>query len=875
MISIVHDISERKRAEEALRESETLLNEAGELAKVGGWKLDVGVKEVSWTRETYLIHEVPEGEPVELGRAVEFYDPEDRPIISDAVNRALTTGESFDLECRLITAKGRCLWVRAMGQAVKMEGKIIRVIGTFQDITEVKRDEAYRLMESDILRILNESVGLNEMGDFDDCMRRVLAKIKGRTGFDAVGIRIKEGEDFPYFAQDGLSKEFLEKENSLVERGVNGEVCRDKNGNLRLECTCGLVISGAVDTTNPFFTLGGSFWANDAFPLLGLTSEQDPRYHPRNECIHQGYASVALVPIRAGVQIVGLLHFNDRRKDCFTRATIVQFESLAAHIGEALMRKKADDQIRQLLDESNQSRKMLLSILEDETRAKASLTRLMAAIEHSSEVIVITDLQGLILYVNPAFEKSTGYKRDEAIGQNPRVLKSGKQDAIFYQDLWATIANGETWHGQFVNRKKNGSLYTEEATISPVKDEAGKIVNYVAVKRDITEELLKQEQLAQAQRMESVGRLAGGVAHDFNNLLMGIMGYADLCRDALPAEHPIRHYLDEITKGSQRSADLTRQLLAFARKQTIIPKVLDLNEIVSGMRKLLARLIGEDINLIWKPDSSVWPVRIDPSQMDQILANLCVNARDAISGVGVITITTSNCTLDQDYCLKHNGAVPGDYVRLRVQDNGVGMSEEVLGKVFEPFFTTKESGKGTGLGLATVYGIVKQNNGYIDVISEVGKGTTFNIYLPRVIDEVVKAPVPGGAIGTLPRGSETILLVEHERSLRVTSGRLLETLGYKVLAAEEPTEALDMVAKHSGDIHLLLTDVIMPGMNGRQLAERLLKERRSLKCLFMSGYTANVLTDGGNLFGKAIHFIQKPFPREELARKVREVLDGK
>ncbi len=378
-------------------------------------------------------------------------------------------------------------------------------------------------------------------------------------------------------------------------------------------------------------------------------------------------------------------------------------------------------------------------------------------------------------------------------------------------------------------------------------------------------------QLAQAQKIESIGRLAGGVAHDFNNLLLGILNYVDLCRDKLPPEHPIRPILDEITTDAQRSADLTRQLLAFARKQTIAPKVLDLNDMLAGMLKMLGRLLGENITLTWSPGPNLWKVKLDPSQVDQILANLCVNARDAIAGVGRLTIGTSNITVDEPYGASHADAVPGEYVLLIVSDTGHGMKKEVLDHVFEPFFTTKELGKGTGLGLATVFGIVTQNKGFITVYSEPGKGTTFKIHLPRFAEPVsAEAPVTAPP-GTRPRGTETILLVEDEKSIRVTTTLFLENLGYNMLVADDPAKALALAAQHPGEIHLLITDVIMPNMSGSDLAKRLLEQRPSIQCLFISGFTADVIAQEG-ILEAGVHFLSKPFSRDVIAQKVREVL---
>ncbi len=360
------------------------------------------------------------------------------------------------------------------------------------------------------------------------------------------------------------------------------------------------------------------------------------------------------------------------------------------------------------------------------------------------------------------------------------------------------------------------------------------------------------------------------MAHDFNNMLGIILGYTELALlEASPGTR-LHNSLHEIRKAAGRSADLTRQLLAFARKQTIDPKVLDLNATVEGMLKMLPRLIGEDIDLAWLPGPALWPVKMDPAQVDQVLANLCVNARDAIAGVGKVTIETGNVRLDEAYCAGHAGFVPGDYVLLAVSDNGCGMDEETQRRLFEPFFTTKELGKGTGLGLATVYGIVKQNNGFINVYSEPGQGTTFKIYLPRHGDGVVEAEAARSADFPLGRG-ETVLIVEDEPAMLAMGKAMLEKLGYTVLGAATPGQALRLVHEHTGDIHLLMTDVVMPQMNGRDLAERLVPGKPGMKCLFMSGYTANVIAHHGVL-NEGVHFIQKPFTMKDLGAKVREAL---
>jgi signal transduction histidine kinase/ActR/RegA family two-component response regulator len=381
-----------------------------------------------------------------------------------------------------------------------------------------------------------------------------------------------------------------------------------------------------------------------------------------------------------------------------------------------------------------------------------------------------------------------------------------------------------------------------------------------------------QEQFRQAQKMEAVGRLAGGVAHDYNNMLSVILGYSDLVMEKVGPQDPIYEDLNEILKAGKRSEDITRQLLAFARQQTIAPKVLDLNQTVESMLKMLRRLIGEDLDMSWNPSKRLWQIKMDPSQIDQLLANLCVNARDAITDVGKITIETGKMTFDEAYCANHVGFVSGDFVMLAVSDDGCGMDKETQEKIFEPFFTTKGIGKGTGLGLATVYGIAKQNGGFVNVYSEIGHGTTFKIYLPRYqgthFEEQKKA------IGPLSEGrNESILIVEdEEQTLKLTEKMLLD-IGYRTLATTMPSEAIQFAEAHA-DISLLITDVVMPEMNGRELSERIKGACSNSRTLFMSGYTANVIAHRGVL-EEGVNFIQKPFSKRTLAMKVRDVLDDK
>ena len=503
-------------------------------------------------------------------------------------------------------------------------------------------------------------------------------------------------------------------------------------------------------------------------------------------------------------------------------------------------------------------------------RTEVERKRLMAALEQTGEGIVMTDARGKIEYVNPAFEQMTGYSWGEAIGEDPCILKSGEQDQVFYRNLWDTITNGKIWSGRMVNKRKDGTLYTEETTISPVRDSSGRIVNYVAVKRDITEHLRLTAQFQQAQKMEAVGLLAGGGAHDYNNMLTVILGYTELSLEKVAPTEPLHADLEIIFNAARRSADITRQLLTFARKQTIIPIVMDLNQNVENMLNMLRRLIGENILLTWRPKAGLCPLKMDPSQLDQILANLCVNARDAIAGVGTIMIETENVVFDETYCVDHFGVVEGAYVLLAVSDNGCGMTKEVISQIFEPFFTSKAVGLGTGLGLSTVYGIVKQNNGFINVYSELEEGTTFKIYLPAYGGGTVDIQLERAAGIPLNHG-ETVLVVEDEPVLLNMTKTMLEKSGYKVLVAGRPSEAIALAEEHASEINLVVTDVVLPEMNGRDLAKRLQSLCPTINVLFMSGYTADVIVHQGVL-EEGVHFIQKPFSMKVLAVKVRDAL---
>ncbi|HXJ11993.1 MAG TPA: PAS domain S-box protein [Candidatus Limnocylindrales bacterium] len=616
-----------------------------------------------------------------------------------------------------------------------------------------------------------------------------------------------------------------------------------------------------------------------------------------------------------------------------------------------------------------------------------------AALEAAANPIVISQRDGTIIWVNHAFEVLSGYTRAEALGQSTRLLKSGRLPASYYQTMWDTILSGQVWQGEMVNRRKDGSLYHEEMTITPVKNAAGEISHFIAIKLDITERkaseericrlaqvvensaemiaigdpegrivfanraLLRvtgytedelvgkaftsllshnnpphldqeirtqtlsgggwsgecmhyrkegrefpvslstskikdnqgavigtfgiaqditerkrlEEQLAAAQKMEAVGQLAGGIAHDFNNLLGVMIGYSELLQESFPPDDLRVRKLQQIKAAGDRAASLTRQLLAFSRKQVIRPRVIDLNGLVNDVNKMLARLVREDIELLCELKPALGMIKADPTQIEQVIINLVVNARDAMPDRGKIIIETANTYLDESYCRSHPSVQPGRHIMLAISDTGTGMDEKTQEHIFEPFFTTKEQGKGTGLGLATVYGIVKQSGGSIWVYSQLGKGTTFKIYFPCV-DEAVQPKEALGVSPALPRGNETILLAEDAEGMRSLISELLLRNGYTVLTAESSAELFMVTEQYNAPIDLLLTDVVMPGMNGRELADRLRAAHPALRIVYMSGYTSDTIVHHGVL-REGIDFIEKPFTEASLMRKLREVLD--
>jgi PAS domain S-box-containing protein len=578
-------------------------------------------------------------------------------------------------------------------------------------------------------------------------------------------------------------------------------------------------------------------------------------------------------------QSARLLHVDEEAYQAFARLIQPQLGAVGEFRGDFRLKRRDGtiidtEHVVTRLQDAGGTPGRAVSVVRDVTdrrRAEVNLRLQSAALQAAANAIVITNRRGIIEWVNPAFTRTTGYSADEAIGRNPGdLLRSGVHDRAFYRTLWDTILAGHVWQGEITNRRKDGSLVPEEMTITPVRDAGGHPAHFIAIKKDLTEVKRLQAEVLQAQKLETVGRLAGGIAHDFNNLLTIINATADLAAAGPETPDQLRHDLQQIREAGTRAADLTRQLLAFSRKQILQPVVMNLGGHVVGLRRMLQRIIGEDVDLVVSPPADQGIVRADPGQIEQVVLNLVVNARDAMPDGGRLTIETRDVELDGTYTATHGAMNLGPHVMLAVTDTGVGMDEPTRARIFEPFFTTKGPGKGTGLGLSTVYGIVSQSGGSVGVYSEPGRGTSFKIFLPRIDAEPRPTPDPAPKVAG---GSETILLVEDEAAVRRLAERILSGAGYTVLTAIDGSKALEFLARDDVHVDLLITDVVLPGMNGRVLADRVGELYPEVKVLFTSGYTDDAILRHGVL-DDGVAFLGKPYTAPALTGRVRKLLDG-
>lgn len=831
-ISMFSDITKRKRDEEALRESEYLFAASQQAAHVGTWSWKVGDATTYWSDETYRIYGLsPEMGPPSYEFFFEILHPDDHQKAREFPAAVITGLQPPPFDSRVRRPDGTYRWIRTAGDVVEtVDGAPSRIAGTAYDVTERKRAEELLAQKTRLYATLSQInqtiVRVKEPAELYQSICDVAVEF-GAFSLAWVGLHDEDSGDVRPVAAHGVDVAKWPFEMVNTRRGIW------KDG----------LVATAIRSGEVAFT--GDLESNETLrSLLGQTEGRDDH-------------SIAAIPFGPNGKPVGVLVLVSQRDGLFEEASETGLlQEVGLDISFALDSMATEVALRE-------SEEQLERIGEMAKFGGWELDLQTLEVSYSRETARIHEVDWP--YIPPTLSQGNEYYPPEAW----EIVQAAVQAAIEHGTPYDLESPFITAKGRQIWVRVQGSRVMQD----------GKAIKLQGSFQDITERKTAetaraalQAQLDQAQKLESVGRLAGGVAHDFNNMLAVILGNTDLALEALGPSHPARADLLEVREAAGRSSHLTRQLLAFARRETAAPKVLDLNVLVSAMLGLLRRLIGEDIELVWKPGHDLSPVFVDPSQVDQVLANLVVNARDAISDVGMISIETGIATLDAASVANQPDSLPGDYVVLTVSDTGSGMDAETIAHMYEPFFTTKEISKGTGLGLATVYGIARQNGGFLDASSEVGVGTTFRIYLPRHLGPLVPPEAPAPSIGD-GDGGETVLLVEDEPALLRLSTVMLERLSYRVIAAATPGEALRLAREHPGEIQLLMTDVVMPQMNGRDLARNLQSQFPNLGTLFMSGYTADVIAHHGVL-AEGVHFLQKPFSTSDLAVKVREALDA-
>jgi two-component system cell cycle sensor histidine kinase/response regulator CckA len=882
----LHKIESARR----LRETEADLDRAHALAHIGSWRFDLNTGVVIACKEARRIYGLGDAEwTVERVQTLPL--AQYRSALDAALENLVHQGTPYDIEFEVRRPSDDAVrWIRSVAE-YDAERRV--VFGTLRDITERKRAEETLLARERYLNAILQTAadGFWVMGSTGRILEvnDAYCKMSGHTRAELMAMSIADLDMNEAPAQTAARIQRIiangfelfetrhrRKNGSPMSVEISATWLNEDGG--RFVCFCrdlterrerddriaslGQMVDNAPASIVVHGTDGSLLFVNQATAALhGYDTEAEVL------ALHLDDLDVAesreLQPERFHqIAEKGFAHFEvvHRRKDGSTFPLEVVAKSIMWNGRPALLSVAVD--------------------ITERKRADEELRKQGNVLERIFEVLPvglwITDKEGTLLRGNPAGVEIWGAEPHVSISEYGvfKAWRLPSREPIQPED-WAlakTIRHGEAFLDELLEIESfDGKRKTILNYTIPLLDDGGRVEGAIVVNLDISDRVALEEQLRQAQKIESIGRLAGGVAHDFNNMLCVIIGNAQFALESVAPDHPIRPDLLQVLTAAQRSADVTRQLLAFARKQTIAPRVLDLNDAVSGMLKVLSRLIGENVELRWVPGTPLWPIKMDPSQVDQILANLCVNARDAIAGTGTLTLETSNVVIGQGECAENPHADPGDYVLLTVQDDGCGMDRQTLDQIFEPFFTTKGVGQGTGLGLATVYGIVKQNRGFVGIQTELGKGTVFRIHVPRHVGGVQSGSLHGAE--DMPTGhGETVLLVEDEAAILKLATRMLETLGYTVLAAAGPDNALRLVASHAGAIDLLVTDVVMPGMSGKELSERVRAACPLAKVLYVSGYTADVIAHHGVL-DEGVLFMEKPFSMKDMATKVQQALN--
>jgi two-component system cell cycle sensor histidine kinase/response regulator CckA len=901
MIGTNQDITRHKQAELAVQNAQALSSTIIDSIPGTFYLLDEYGRYARWnTFQREVILGKTEEQMAGMN-ALDTIHPEDRALIQESIANVLQDGKDEIVEGRVLLRGGpACIWMLMTGRRMVIAGRPF-LVGTGIDITERKQAAAALQASEKRFRNFAESMSdwvweVNADGIYTFSSSNIKttlgyqeAEILGKTPFDFMpadeakrvgalfGEIVRDKRGFRDLENWNLTKDgrriclltsgtpiFGNAGEFLGYRGVDTDITERKQAEEELQKSeeifrstiSDLLVGVVVHAADSSVLVSNS----QASHILGLNKEQmtgkqavDPAWNFVHEDLSvmkvENYPVSRVISTgkRIANQILGIKR-PDREE--------ITWVSLSA--GPVFSEKKVLIRIiTNFMD------------ITERKQAEAEKERFLTAIDQVEETIVITDADGTIQYVNPAFEMVSGYTCEEAIGQNPRIIQSGEHDDTFYQQMWNTLLRGETWSGRMVNKKKDGTLYTEEAVISPVKDGFGKTVNYVAVKRNVTEELKREEQFRQSQKMEAIGQLAGGVAHDFNNILQAILGYSEILLGRLNEGTQEHRDVAEIKKSASCAAYLTRQLLTFSRKQPLEKKSVNLNAFIEDTQGMIKMMLEGNIIPVLDLAQDLPLVSADAGQLSQIIMNLSVNARDAMPNGGQLTFKTENIQFSPDAASAMPGAVAGDFVCLAVTDTGYGMSQQVKDHLFEPFFTTKGIGKGTGLGLSVLYGIVKQHNGWIAVDSEEGRGTTFKIYLP-VCSTKACASEAQPAPESEPK-HEHILLVEDDPEIRRMVVQLLQSAEYQISEAESAEEALALFNSQPEKFDLLFSDIVMPGQNGIELADVIRQKKPALPVLLYSGYM-NPHERWGNFDSKGYRFLQKPFTITTLLMAVYEAL---